>query len=224
MNQNACEIAAFLLCIAGWVLTTSTLPIEFWKVSTITDIVIVTGNFYSNLWKICVHGSTGVSDCKDFESLLALPVHIQVCRAFLITGVILCFLGVILALVGMKCTKIGGSDITKAKFAFTAGIHFIVGGLLSMSCFSLYANRITSEFYDAKFYQTKYELGAGLFIGWAGSLLCIVGGILYCIATSKVAFQKKRKGYINKGTAITNEIVMPTTQSKSKQFDRAAYI
>lgn len=46
----------------------------------------------------------------------------------MIAAVCLGFFGAILALVGMKCTKIGGSETTKARLAGLAGLHFILNG------------------------------------------------------------------------------------------------
>lgn len=66
------EISAFLLSTSGWVLVSSTLPTDYWKVSSLDGTVITTATYWSNLWKACVTDSTGVSNCKDFPSMLAL--------------------------------------------------------------------------------------------------------------------------------------------------------
>lgn len=72
MSKMIIEIAAFLVSTAGWVLVSSTLPTDYWKVSSNDGTVITTATFWCNLWKICVTDSTGVSNCKDFPSMLAL--------------------------------------------------------------------------------------------------------------------------------------------------------
>lgn len=72
MGNMATEIVAFLLTISGWILVSSTLPTDYWKVSSVDGTVITTATFWSNLWKTCVTDSTGVSNCKDFPSMLAL--------------------------------------------------------------------------------------------------------------------------------------------------------
>lgn len=72
MGNMATEITAFLLTISGWILVSSTLPTDYWKVSSVDGTVITTATFWSNLWKTCVTDSTGVSNCKDFPSMLAL--------------------------------------------------------------------------------------------------------------------------------------------------------
>lgn len=72
MGNMATEIVAFLLTVSGWILVSSTLPTDYWKVSSVDGTVITTATFWSNLWKTCVTDSTGVSNCKDFPSMLAL--------------------------------------------------------------------------------------------------------------------------------------------------------
>lgn len=54
--------------------------------------------------------------------------YIQVCRGLMISAVCLGFFGATLALVGMKCTKIGGSETTKARITCLCGLHFILSG------------------------------------------------------------------------------------------------
>uniref|UniRef100_A0A8C6S2B5 Claudin n=1 Tax=Neogobius melanostomus TaxID=47308 RepID=A0A8C6S2B5_9GOBI len=177
MGRMATEIVAFLLTISGWILVSSTLPTDYWKVSSVDGTVITTATFWSNLWKTCVTDSTGVSNCKDFPSMLALDAYIQVCRGLMIAAVCLGFFGAALALVGMKCTKIGGSDTTKARLT-------VLSGLCSMTACSIYAHRITTDFFDPLFFAQKFELGAALFIGWSGSVLCIIGGLVFCLTLS----------------------------------------
>lgn len=54
--------------------------------------------------------------------------NIQACRGLMISAVCLGFFGAIFALVGMKCTKIGGTDKNKAKITCFAGLDFILCG------------------------------------------------------------------------------------------------
>ncbi|TKS67159.1 Claudin-10 [Collichthys lucidus] len=181
------EILGFILSTSGWVLVSSTLPTDYWKVSSLDGTVITTATYWSNLWKACVTDSTGVSNCKDFPSMLALD------------------------------------------------------GLCSLSACSLYAHRITSEFFDPMFVAQKYELGAALFIGWAGSILCILGGSMLCCSIAG-SFSKSHSqaNYIYKGAASHSHISSyPRGQAKSvnqrpppdysnssrmQHFDKNAYV
>lgn len=50
------------------------------------------------------------------------------CRALIIIAIILSFFGSILVLVGMKCTKIGGTEIANARVTFAGGMNYLIGG------------------------------------------------------------------------------------------------
>uniref|UniRef100_A0A7N8X1Q2 Claudin n=1 Tax=Mastacembelus armatus TaxID=205130 RepID=A0A7N8X1Q2_9TELE len=122
------EMGCFVLCVFGWILVCSTMPIESWTWSEVGRISLTTAHFFSNLWKDCVSDSTGISDCKRTPSMLALSWDIHMCRALVIISIILSFFGTVLVLVGMKCTKIGGSDIANARVTFAGGMNYLIGG------------------------------------------------------------------------------------------------
>lgn len=77
MSHMFQEILAFVFSTSGWVLVSSTLPTDYWKVSSLDGTVITTATYWSNLWKTCVTDSTGVSNCKDFPSMLALDGRLR---------------------------------------------------------------------------------------------------------------------------------------------------
>lgn len=52
----------------------------------------------------------------------------HMCRALIIIGIILSFFGSILVLIGMKCTKIGGSELANARVTFAGGMNYLIGG------------------------------------------------------------------------------------------------
>ncbi|KAG8445436.1 hypothetical protein GDO86_010277 [Hymenochirus boettgeri] len=168
-----------------------TLSNERWKTSSVHGSVITTSIVYENLWKSCAEQSTGISNCKRFDSMLSLPAHTQICRALMIVSLVLGFISCILSLFGLKCTKFGTSnENTKGKIALTGGLIFILSGLFCMVAVSWYAAMITVQFFDPRYLGTKYELGPALYIGWAGSLLAILGGSLLCCSCKR---KKKMK-------------------------------
>ncbi|KAJ3592191.1 hypothetical protein NHX12_007319 [Muraenolepis orangiensis] len=186
------EIGCFALCVLGWILVASTMPTEIWTWSEVDSIVLTTSNYFSNLWKDCISDSTGVSDCKGIPSLLALNWDIHMCRALIIISIILAFFGSILILVGMKCTKMGGSEIANARVTFAAGMNYLIAGTCSMVAFSYYGNKIRAEFQDQKFRAQKFEIGVGVFIGWAGSTLLVTGGLLISIFAGREGCQSSQ--------------------------------
>ncbi|XP_014851278.1 PREDICTED: claudin-10-like isoform X1 [Poecilia mexicana] len=235
------EIMAFVLTTSGWILESSTVSMDFWKVSSNDGSVITTSTFWANLWKHCVTDSTGISNCRDFPSMLALDGYIQACRGLMIAAICLGLFGSVLALVGMKCTKIGGSDKNKARIACFAGVDFILCGICSLSACSLYAHRITTEFFDPMFMSQKYELGAALFIGWAGGILCILGGSVFCFSVAdSFSRSHSQANYIYRGAASHSHITAYTrgqtkpvkeghaadnsSSSRVQHFDKNAYV
>lgn len=189
------EIGCFVVCVSGWILVCSTMPTEIWTWSEVDSIVLTTSNYFSNLWKDCISDSTGVSDCKGIPSMLALHWDIHFCRALIIIAIILSFFGSVLVLVGMKCTKIGGTELANARVTFAGGMNYLIGGMCSMVAFSYYGNKIRAEFQDPLFKAQKFEIGVGVFIGWAGSTLLVVGGLIYSIFAGKEGCQSSPESY-----------------------------
>ncbi|CAH2322742.1 claudin-10 isoform X1 [Pelobates cultripes] len=232
MSHMASEIIAFVLAVSGWVLVSSTLPTDYWKVSTIDGTVITTATFWSNLWKTCVTDSTGVSNCKDFPSMLALEGFIQACRGLLIAAVSLGFFGSIFALVGMKCTKIGGTDNQKMKITAFSGLLYVLSGLCAMTGISLYAHNITSQFFDPTVLEQKYELGAALFIGWGGSSLTVIGGAILCFSLNDSLRESRIHYSYNGVTSVRSARTRLPDESNScnaprdlpRHFDKNAYV
>ncbi len=66
------EVVALVLGFIGWVMVGVTLPNRYWKTSTVDGNVITTSTIYENLWMSCATDSTGVHNCREFPSLLAL--------------------------------------------------------------------------------------------------------------------------------------------------------
>uniref|UniRef100_A0A3B1JVH5 Claudin n=1 Tax=Astyanax mexicanus TaxID=7994 RepID=A0A3B1JVH5_ASTMX len=175
------EIGCFVACVCGWILVCATLPIQYWTYSEVATSVLTNSHTFSNLWKDCMTDLTGMVDCKVFPSLLSLQMYIHLCRATIFTSIVLGFLGAILALIGMKCTKLGGSEITNSKITLAAGMIYLASGLCAMFAFSWYGNKIITEFMDPTHRTKKFELGVALFVGWGGSSLLIIGGLVYSI-------------------------------------------
>ncbi|XP_035030704.1 claudin-10 isoform X2 [Hippoglossus stenolepis] len=172
------EIGCFVVCVSGWILVCSTMPTEIWTWSEVDSIVLTTSNYFSNLWKDCISDSTGVSDCKGIPSMLALNWDIHMCRALIIISIILSFFGSVLVLVGMKCTKIGGSEIANARVTFAGGMNYFIG-----------------EFQDPNYKAQKFEIGVGVFIGWGGSTLLVVGGLIYSIFAGREGCRSSSERY-----------------------------
>ncbi|CAF89897.1 unnamed protein product, partial [Tetraodon nigroviridis] len=181
--STAVEATGFVMCLISWLVTGASLVNDYWKVSTVSGSVIVAVRQFENLWHSCAENSAGIAECRDFESLLALPSHVQACRALMIVALLLQLAAIIVALLGLKCIRIGSAtDQSKAKIAVTGGILSVLGGLCCLVAVSWYASRVVQDFYDPFTGGIKFELGAGLFLGWASAALSVLGGGLLCCA------------------------------------------
>ncbi|KAM3861681.1 claudin-10-like [Diretmus argenteus] len=238
--MSGVQILAFLGGLAGLGATIGATVSNEWRATSRASSVITATWVLQGLWNNCAGNAIGALHCRPHHSILKLEGYIQACRGLMIAAVCLGFFGAIFALVGMKCTKIGGTDKSKARIAFFAGVNFILSGLCSLSACSLYAHQITSEFFDPMFVAQKYELGAALFIGWAGSILCILGGGMLCFSIADT-FTKSpsQAGYIYKATSRSHISSYPRGQAKSinqrpppeysnssrvQHFDKNAYV
>lgn len=177
------EAFAFFLGFLGWLMVGIALPNRYWKVSTVDGNVITTSTIYENLWMSCATDSTGVHNCRDFPSLLALSGYIQASRALMIAAIVFGTFGLVATLAGMQCSKVGGENyILKGRIAAIGGVFFLLQGISTMIAVSWYAANITQQFFDQFYPGTKYEIGEGLYIGWASATLAICGGacLLHC--------------------------------------------
>ncbi|NXL89144.1 CLD19 protein, partial [Alectura lathami] len=187
MASSSLQTCALLLALAGFTILLVTTMSNRWKISDTTAVLVPTEWISEGLWMDCAVTDFGSTQCKKFPYMLSADIHIQACRALMIVSILLGFTAAVLLLFGLKCTNIGLSDKDgKMKIAVTGGFLFILGGLYSMVAVSWYAAMITAQFFDPLYAGTKYELGDALYLGWAGSILCMLGGIfLTCSCKGK---------------------------------------
>nr|XP_046266714.1 claudin-15-like [Scatophagus argus] len=219
------EAFAFFLGFLGWLMVGIALPNRYWKVSTVDGNVITTSTIYENLWMSCATDSTGVHNCRDFPSLLALNGYIQASRALMIASIVFGTFGLVATLAGMQCSKIGGENyILKGRIAAIGGVFFLIQGICTMIAVSWYAANITQQFFDQFYPGTKYEIGEGLYIGWSSATLAICGGSCLLFAckiktpSEKIPYpyQPPSRGHVL--SAVT------TSQSVPSNYGRNAYV
>ncbi|XP_060731889.1 claudin-10 isoform X2 [Tachysurus vachellii] len=234
------QIMAFLAGLGGLGATISATVSNEWKSTSRASSVITATWVFQGLWMNCAGNAIGAVHCRQHHTIFKLEGYIQVCRGLMISAVCLGFFATACALVGMKCTKIGGSDQLKARIAGFSGLQYFIAGLCSLTACSLYAHRIMSEFFDPMFVDQKYELGAALFIGWSGSALCILGGIVFLMSLfdgfNKSSSNMDRRRYVyststyvsspEKTQNHSTNIRRPPTEysTTSKNFDKNAYV
>ncbi|KAE8604636.1 hypothetical protein XENTR_v10014768 [Xenopus tropicalis] len=186
MARTSLQVCALLLAISGMTCILVSTVSTRWRVSSTAGTIITATSIFEGLWMNCIATSSGSVQCKRFSSMFSLAIHIQVCRALMIISLVLGLMSCIVSIFGLKCTKFGTSnEQTKGKIALSGGLIFILAGLLTLTAVSWYAAMITAQFFDPLYLGTKYELGSALYIGWAASLLSILGGSFLCCSFKK---------------------------------------
>lgn len=172
----------FTLAVCGFLGSIIICALPMWKVTAFIGANIVTAQtIWEGLWMNCVMQSTGQMQCKIYDSLLALPQDLQAARALVVVAIIAAAFGVILGVVGGKCTNFVEEKNAKARVAIAAGAVFICAGVLVLVPVCWSAHTIIRDFYNPMLISAqKRELGAALYVGWGTAALLILGGALLC--------------------------------------------
>ncbi|XP_078795894.1 claudin-7-like [Oryzias latipes] len=121
------QIVAFLSGLVGLGAIIGATVSNEWRATSRASSVITATWVLQGLWKNCAGNAIGALHCRPHHTIFGLEDYIQACRGLMIAAVCLGFFGCVSALVGMKCTKIGGSDQSKTKTTCFAGINFVLG-------------------------------------------------------------------------------------------------
>uniref|UniRef100_A0A3P9JS89 Claudin n=1 Tax=Oryzias latipes TaxID=8090 RepID=A0A3P9JS89_ORYLA len=176
------ELAGISLGFIGFIGAIIICVLPQWRTTAFIGSNIVTSQvIWEGLWMNCVTQSTGQMQCKMYDSMLALPQDLQASRAMTVVAIILGVLGVLISIVGAKCTNCIEDESGKAKVMIISGIFFILAGLLVLIPVSWSANAIIQDFYNPLLVEAqKREMGASLYIGWGAAALLLIGGAVLC--------------------------------------------
>ncbi|XP_076024638.1 claudin 3c [Genypterus blacodes] len=176
------ELVGIALGTIGFIITIVCCALPMWRMSAFIGANIITAQtIWEGLWMNCVIQSTGQMQCKVYDSLLALGAELQAARAMTIISIIVGVLGVLISIVGAKCTNCIEDEPTKAKVMIISGIFFLIAGFLVLIPVSWNASTIIRDFYNPLLTSAqRRELGASLYIGWAAAALLIIGGAMLC--------------------------------------------
>uniref|UniRef100_A0AC11CAT0 Claudin 4 n=1 Tax=Ovis aries TaxID=9940 RepID=A0AC11CAT0_SHEEP len=182
MASMGLQVMGIALAVLGWLGAILSCALPMWRVTAFIGSNIVTSQtIWEGLWMNCVVQSTGQMQCKVYDSLLALPQDLQAARALIVICIILAVFGVLLSVVGGKCTNCVDDESPKAKIMIVAGVVFLLDGLLVMVPVSWTANNVIRDFYNPLVASgQKREMGASLYVGWAAAGLLMLGGTLLC--------------------------------------------
>ncbi|XP_068601599.1 claudin-1-like [Brachionichthys hirsutus] len=180
------QVVGLLLGVVSWCLQSSCTSSQVWKSRSQLESVGGGQRLFEGLWASCAATSLGAVQCSRFRTVLGLPAHLQACRALMILSLLVGLSSIIVSVMGLKCTKLGRpSERLKDRVALSGGVLFILSGVFTLIAASWYAARVIHEFYDPLLVGARYELGTGLYLGWAASCLAILGGAMLCCSCKK---------------------------------------
>ncbi|XP_032132949.1 claudin-8 [Sapajus apella] len=182
MATYALQIAGLVIGGVGMVGTVAVTVMPQWRVSAfIESNIVVFENLWEGLWMNCVRHANIRMQCKIYDSLLALSPDLQASRGLMCAASVMSFLAFMIAILGMKCTRCMEDNKVKGHTLLTAGIIFIITGIVVLIPVSWVANSIIRDFYNPIVdVAQKRELGEALYIGWTTALVLIAGGALFC--------------------------------------------
>ncbi|XP_058600798.1 claudin-4-like isoform X2 [Onychostoma macrolepis] len=176
------EILGVTLAVFGWIVGIVSCALPMWKVTAFIGVNIVTAQtIWEGIWMNCVVQSTGQMQCKVYDSMLALSSDLQAARALCVIAIVMGVLGLLLSIMGAKCTKCLEEERAKSRVMIAAGVTFICAAVMHMIPVCWSAHSIIRSFYNPVIIEAqKREIGASLYLGWASSALLLIGGGILC--------------------------------------------
>ncbi|KAF3846120.1 hypothetical protein F7725_003198 [Dissostichus mawsoni] len=195
MGSAGVHIVCVALGVLGLIGTIVCCAVPRWRVSSFTGSNIVTAQ------------STGQQQCKNYDSLLVLPVDLQAARAMIIIACMLSSLCILMLFCGADFTTCIENEDVKPKIGLVSGIGMILSGLLVIIAVSWAAHNVVRDFNDPLVHANqKKELGACIFVGWGtGVLLLLAGGLLCCFSRPNSGSGGTAKYYSNSAASAPNK-------------------
>ncbi|XP_076832840.1 claudin 15-like b isoform X1 [Brachyhypopomus gauderio] len=222
MAEVMVEVMGLLLAVIGWCLESSSTNSNMWRVHSHADAVVTSSSQYEGLWFTCASNSLGAIQCQRYKTVLGLPGYVQACRALMIIALLLGLVSILLSVLGLKCTKLGSmTEQAKGKITLTAGLLFLLSGVCVLAAVSWYADRIVREFNDPFYVGTKFELGTGLYLGWAAAALVILGGGTLCGSFRRATGPGNTRAYTYNYTAGQGHQIYKTPPASENTSSKA---
>lgn len=182
MPSVGLEIFGVSMAVLGWISAIASCALPMWRVSAFIGMNIVTAQItWEGIWMNCVVQSTGQMQCKIHDSMLALSADLQAARALTVISIVLGIVGVLVAMMGAKCTNCVEEESAKARVMIAAGVAFILASLTQLIPVSWSAHTIVMEFFSPVIPEAqKREIGAALYLGWAAASFLLIGGGILC--------------------------------------------
>ncbi|XP_073335678.1 claudin-4-like [Pagrus major] len=192
------QIGGLTLVLMGVLLVCVTCGLPMWRETSFVGANIVTAQtVWDGLWLHCVFQATGQMQCKRHTTSNTMTFDIQAGRALTLLSILAGLLGFIVTLGGGGVVNCSGappdpleppttsSSRKKVLKLFQAsllgGALCVLAGILCLVSVSWSAAATILVYNDPLVVAAlKREVGSSIYIGWASSLLLLLGGALIC--------------------------------------------
>ncbi|CAN2390099.1 Plays a major role in tight junction-specific obliteration of the intercellular space [Pristimantis euphronides] len=225
MDKGGLQIAGLALGCIGLIGTCAVTGMPQWRVTAfIENNIVVFETLWEGLWMNCIRQANIRMQCKMYDSLLALTPDLQAGRALMCIAVVLSFLALLIAIIGMKCTNFAeDNEKSKKLIVLASGICFIVSGIIVLIPVSWTANQIIRDFYNPLVNAAqKRELGEAIYIGWTTALCLVAGGIILCCMCSPT--ERKFKYSLPPKSVASNVPREVVSRKTSSLYSKSQYV
>ncbi|KAM9392788.1 putative claudin-24 [Pholidichthys leucotaenia] len=183
LTTKMMQRTALFVTFGGFVTSLFTTFLPFWK--TMNSDLNEVENWFSGLWHMCLYTEEVGIQCKAYDSVMGLPVDLQISRVLMFVSLGTGGLAILAAFPGLEGVKmfVGQPNMKRGLLIF-AGVMTWVSGLTTLTPISIVAYTTVVEFWDEGFpdVMPRWEYGEAMFSGWFGGLALVIGGTLFFVA------------------------------------------
>ncbi|XP_071362617.1 claudin-4-like [Trachinotus anak] len=192
MGGQGKQIGGLALGLMGVLGVCLACGLPMWRDTSFVGANIVTAqSVWDGLWLHCVLQATGQMQCKRHTSSNTMTPDIQAGRALTLLSILAGLLGFVVTLIGGGVANCSGAapdpveapstSSSKKKACLLGGALCVLAGILCLVAVSWSAGATISVYNDPFVTDAlKREVGSSIYIGWASSLLLLLGGALIC--------------------------------------------
>ncbi|XP_034398202.1 putative claudin-24 [Cyclopterus lumpus] len=183
---------ALFVTFGGLVTSLITTFLPLWK--TMNSDLNEVENWYSGLWHACLYTEEVGVQCKAYESIMGLPMDLQISRVLMLVSVGTGGFALLAAFPGLEGVGMCvGQPGLKRRLLILGGVLSCVSGLTTLAPVSLVAYTTVVDFWDEGFpdVMPRWEYGEAMFSGWFGGLALVLGGTLFFVAVCMADYDKR---------------------------------
>ncbi|CAN9513257.1 unnamed protein product [Ophioblennius macclurei] len=192
LTTKMMQRTALFVTFGGLVTSLITTFLPLWK--TMNSDLNEVENWFSGLWLTCLYTEEVGIQCKAYDSILGLPMDLQVSRVLMSVSIFTGGLSVLAAFPGLEGVEVCVEQpAVKRGLLILSGVLSWVSGLTTLAPVSIVAYTTVVEFWDEGFpdVMPRWEYGEAMFSGWFGGLALAIGGTLFFVAVCMGDFDQR---------------------------------